>query len=208
MSARVSGEARPDFDEEARKLWRRLNLPESGPELGSRFNEADVVWAHPKTRALFFIGDISIASSRESLREKRITNIVNCQEEGSENFFEKDPALSYYRLPITHWQDAPNGRSAMGLLCYLAPFFGWVDERLARGENVMVHCLAGAHRAGTAGTAYVMYKTGLGAKDAVKHVQACREIVEPIYDFADLLRILERSLLELKEKLRSGQPAT
>merc|ERR1719223_1093570 len=123
--------------------------------------------------------DISIASSRESLREKRITNIVNCQEHGSENFFESDPELSYYRLPITHWQDAPSGRTPNGLLCYLAPFFDWVDERLARGENVMVHCLAGAHRAGTAGTAYVMYKTGLSAKDAVRHVQACREIVDP-----------------------------
>ena len=33
------------------------------------------------------------------------------------------------------------------------------------GENVLVHCLAGAHRAGTAGVIAVMYLTGL------RHVQ-------------------------------------
>ena len=42
------------------------------------------------------------------------------------------------------------------------------DEVMCRhvsGENVLVHCLAGAHRAGTAGVIAVMYLTGL------RHVQ-------------------------------------
>jgi protein-tyrosine phosphatase len=32
----------------------------------------------------------------------------------------------------------------------------FIDEALESGKNVMVHCLAGAHRAGTTGVSYMM----------------------------------------------------
>eukprot|EP00406_Dinophysis_acuminata_P043591 CAMPEP_0179311528 /NCGR_PEP_ID=MMETSP0797-20121207/52735_1 /TAXON_ID=47934 /ORGANISM="Dinophysis acuminata, Strain DAEP01" /LENGTH=196 /DNA_ID=CAMNT_0021021309 /DNA_START=71 /DNA_END=661 /DNA_ORIENTATION=+ len=184
----------PDYDEEARKLFKQLNLDATGSTKNSAYNDADAVWAHPETRATFFIGNISIASDKKSLLAKRIQNIVNCQDSGSENCFETDPAFSYLRFPISDWQRYRGTRTEQGLLAYMSPLFKWIDSKLEKGENVMVHCLAGAHRAGTAGTAYVMYKTGLPADSAVAAVKRCRPFVEPIYDFKDLLKRLETAL--------------
>jgi len=39
--------------------------------------------------------------------------------------------------------------------------FKFVDSELGAGNAVLVHCLAGAHRAGTAGTACLMHLCGL-----------------------------------------------
>jgi len=55
----------------------------------------------------------------------------------------------------------------------------------------MVHCLAGAHRAGTTGVSYVMKAAGLSFKDALKITQQRRPIVQPIGGFDELLRNLE-----------------
>jgi protein-tyrosine phosphatase len=41
-------------------------------------------------------------------------------------------------------------------LNFFKPCHDFIDEALKRGENVMVHCLAGAHRAGTTGVSYMM----------------------------------------------------
>jgi protein-tyrosine phosphatase len=35
--------------------------------------------------------------------------------------------------------------------------FDFVESELLAGRNVLIHCLAGAHRAGTAGTSCLMY---------------------------------------------------
>lgn len=198
------GGVRPDYDDEARKLFRQLNLPETGSTRQSSYNDADAVWAHPTSGAFFFIGNLSIAQNKADLEAKGIRNIVNCQEADSQNFHERDRNFSYKRFAITHWKASPGVDSNDGLLAYMAPYFDWVDARMERGENVMVHCLAGAHRAGTAGIAYVMHKTGLSAADAIRAVKARRPFVDPIYDFADLLKRLEKAKVEVPtEQLRN-----
>ena len=57
-----------------------------------------------------------------------------------------------------------------GVRRYFAPFFTWVDRAIEGGGNVLIHCLAGAHRAGTSGVAYLMHRTKLPAIDAIKLV--------------------------------------
>mmetsp|Transcript_690 Transcript_690/g.2187 ORF Transcript_690/g.2187 Transcript_690/m.2187 type:complete len:201 (+) Transcript_690:29-631(+) len=192
--------AQPDYDEEARKLWLTLNLPDSGSSTGSAYNDADAVWAHPETKAVFYIGNISIAQSKKDLLAKGIRSVVNCQEAGSVNFHEGDPVFTYKRFPISHWQRDPQTQTDEGLLLYMENLFQWIDARLEKGENVMVHCLAGAHRAGTSGVAYVMYKTGFNAHQALAAVKSIRPFVEPIYDFATLLKRLERAMQDRKAK--------
>jgi protein-tyrosine phosphatase len=153
------------------------------------------VYRHPNG-ACFFIGNQSIASNKEALKNLKIFKIVNCQEPQAKNVHENDPYFEYMRpnFSISLWQYNPKNRTPEGLLEYMSNLFQWVDQRLDKGHNVMVHCLAGAHRAGTAGTAYVMYKGGLDKKSALTAVQACRPFVDPIYDFKDLLEILEVAL--------------
>ena len=39
----------------------------------------------------------------------------------------------------------------------MSKLFDFVDKATAEGHGVLIHCLAGAHRAGTAGVAYIMH---------------------------------------------------
>ena len=54
-----------------------------------------------------------------------------------------------------------------------------VQAALDRGENVLVHCVAGAHRAGTAAVAFVMWARALGYGEALTAVQGRRPEVAP-----------------------------
>lgn len=193
-SGSTSPRAEPDFDEEARRLFKWLSLPESGSTEASVYNDADIVWRHPETDAQFFIGSVSLAHSRAKLERLDLHCIVNCQELTSENYHEDDPNFKYLRFNIAHWQRAHGVGTNEGLLAYMQEYFDWVDGRLSNGENVLVHCHAGAHRAGTAGTAFVMYKTGMDCFTALRAVQARRPFVEPIGHFADLLERLSVAL--------------
>ena len=44
---------------------------------------------------------------------------------------------------------------------FFRPLFEFVTSNLEAGNNVLIHCLAGAHRAGTAGVACIMHLCGL-----------------------------------------------
>ena len=96
--------------------------------------------------------------------------------------------MSYYRFPINLWMQnvtrctpgpsnhrplragAPEpGAGYMrstpeSILEFLKPFVDFVDEAVNSGRSVLVHCVAGAHRAATAGCLLLMHYHQLGAK--------------------------------------------
>ena len=153
----------------------------------------------------FFIGNIRAAASLETLRANNITHIINAQDLDSENFHERTKGeegesgeFTYLRFPIAHWWRAPEMGTHAGVRAFYAPLFTFAESALKRGENVMVHCLAGAHRAGTSGISLVMYFMNLSAPQAVGYVRERRPIVDPIGSFPDLLRRLEKALREKK----------
>lgn len=148
----------------------------------------------------FFIGNIRAAASLETLREHNITHIINAQDVDSENFHEHTNGgeFTYLRFPIAHWWRAPDVATPAGVRAFYAPLFSFAERALQRGENVMVHCLAGAHRAGTSGISLVMYFMNLSAPQAVGYVRERRPIVDPIGSFPDLLKRLEKALREKK----------
>ena len=57
------------------------------------------------------------------------------------------------------------------------------DGATEAGGSVLVHCLAGAHRAGTAGTSIVMYKGGMRLKPALRTSKMLRSAVSACYAF-------------------------
>mmetsp|Transcript_94556 Transcript_94556/g.282372 ORF Transcript_94556/g.282372 Transcript_94556/m.282372 type:complete len:259 (-) Transcript_94556:96-872(-) len=181
-----------DYNEEARRLLARLELRETDYRIP---RDADAVLEHP-SGAKFFIGNESIASKKDELLRRGITKIVNCQEPSARNFHEADGRFEYLRFPIAFWKQSPETATPEGLLQYMERgLFNWVDTRLRDGHNVMVHCLAGAHRAGTSGVAYVMHARGLDFPTALREVQDRRDIVDPIFDFKTLLEMLEAALV-------------
>ena len=65
------------------------------------------------------------------------------------------PIGAHYRCPI-------DLDSNEGTLRYFNPYFKFLEDVVNNGQNVLVHCLAGCHRAGTSGVAWLMYKENLG----------------------------------------------
>lgn len=76
---------------------------------------------------------------------------------------------------------------------YFEPLFAFVEQELAAGNNVLIHCLAGAHRAGTAGVACLMHLCDLEPSTAITIAQTARPAINPIGDFPKLLAALDKA---------------
>ena len=63
-----------------------------------------------------------------------------------------------------------------------------------KGGNVLIHCLAGAHRAGTTACSWLIHADNLPASDAIKLGQSRRSAINPICDFTDMLNMLRSGL--------------
>ena len=181
--------------------------------LGSRFTYQNLncIFTHPKSGAKVFIGNLSAANTKSELEENNITRVVNCQEPSSRNFFEGQPNYQYYRFNIACYRvhEWLNGllpgnmkpESTSEALAFFLDYFEWVDKCMEDGKSVLVHCFAGAHRAGTAGIGYYMWRKSLengGTKvdhlRCIADVKQIRPIVNPIGQFTPLLAKLERGI--------------
>ena len=77
--------------------------------------------------------------------------------------------------------------SSRGAHLYFAPVMHWIDTATKNGRNVLIHCLAGAHRAGSTAVAFLMHAEGLGVREAVTQAKRCRPCIDPIGGFPGLL---------------------
>ena len=174
---------------------------------GYRFTYQNLscIYTHPKTGAKVFIGNLSAANTKSELDDHNITRIVNCQEPESRNFFENDSKFQYFRYNIASchahtFNDFQKDASNEALIFFL-DYFEWVDKNMEEGKSVLVHCLAGAHRAGTAGIGYYMWRkshenggTKVDHTQCISEVKEIRPIVNPIGQFTPLLAKLERGI--------------
>jgi len=73
------------------------------------------------------------------------------------------------RFPIgNHYSSPFDLRTTEGILRFLNPLISFVESVTDNGHNVLIHCLAGAHRAGTSGIVWLMYVHQLKAAEAIK----------------------------------------
>ena len=75
---------------------------------------------------------------------------------------------------------------------FVQPLFDFVGEALENGQSVLVHCLAGAHRAGTSGILCLMQFGGLPLERAIETAKAARPCIQPIGGFPQLLNHYDR----------------
>ena len=159
-----------DYDEEARKIFKQLGLPdprentqkEKSDEWANWYGMPSVVYVHPRTGAKFYIGDESAAGNLDCLVKNKIFHIVNAQGDRGRCYHEKDKRFQYLRFAISNSQNYPDIETPEGVLKFFAPTHCFIEENLEAGNNVMVHCMAGAHRAGTTGVSYLMRAGRMG----------------------------------------------
>eukprot|EP00756_Hemistasia_phaeocysticola_P034500 Hpha_TRINITY_DN16523_c8_g1::TRINITY_DN16523_c8_g1_i1::g.137072::m.137072 len=194
-----------DYAEAGKKLLERVNLGEQGaPE---RYSPCDPLWRHPESGATMYVGGQRVASDREELRKLNITRIVNCQDRDGRNYFQSDPDLEYLQFEIGTWRSVTTATDGgPGTWKYFEPVFRFVSDNLTAGQNVLVHCLAGAHRAGTCGIALLMLFCRWDSKEATSAAQRLRPAIMPIGGFPILLAALDRAKVGTERRLSTVLP--
>ena len=176
------GPAEHDYSAEARKLFATLGEGDS-----ASYHDMDALWRDPTTGGIIFVGNESAARGPLSyFKAADITHVVNATDD-LPNFC--DGGVKYMRFHAAHhMRYSGDSRS---LLDFVTPLFRFVDEALSAGNNVLVHCLAGAHRAGTTGCLLLMWKEALSAEDATALAQQRRPVINPIGTLPQLLARFE-----------------
>jgi len=182
-----------DYEERGKLLLEALRR-ELSVRSPVHYHDLDCVHDEGGTTGKVYIGNLTSAQSSKILQEHKITCVVNCQDSSSENFFEKDPQFRYLRFPVSFWARAKQMNTDEGILTFFSEFFNFIDRKTKEGHNVLIHCLAGAHRAGTAGVAYCMYKKRMKFRQALAHCKGIRPIVDPFGQLEELLGRLEHAL--------------
>jgi hypothetical protein len=178
-----------DFDNEAKLLFESLGLDASGQGHvhHDKYCSINQIYSGGEGKGTIFVGNKNAASTRAMLKKDSITHIVNCTKL-LPNYFEAEAGMSYLRFEINLWMQRVNG-TPESILHFLKPFFDFVDRAVDSGRSVLVHCVAGAHRAGTAGCLLLMHYHQLAAKDATTCMRSLRPVTEPK---GALLQLLER----------------
>lgn len=189
-----------DFDAEGRALWARLNLDKSAVS-GRQWNPLDPIWRHPTTGGTIYVGNQSAAENLRLLQSLGINSVVNCTAgQGSSQIPNyHDGKLKYYRFPISYWSSYVKPNDDESVSAFLNPVFTFIDEALASGGNILVHCLAGAHRAGTTGILCLMNYAELDPVSAIRLAKTCRPVIDPIAHLPELLHRFHRIKLAQME---------
>lgn len=197
--------ARRDYNEEGRKLIASFGMTPAA----NAYNDKDPLYKDPSTGGIIYVGNETAARGPvDKLLSAGITHVVNCTDD-MKNFCEvpatsaphpkaDEPRIQYLRFNVAYWQDAGEGNrpqpaSQTQIVAFMRTLFAFVDGALAKGESVLVHCLAGAHRAGTTGCLLLMYKHKLGAQDAIKAAKSLRPIINPIGGLPGFLLFYQRN---------------
>mmetsp|Transcript_8545 Transcript_8545/g.14882 ORF Transcript_8545/g.14882 Transcript_8545/m.14882 type:complete len:435 (+) Transcript_8545:67-1371(+) len=180
----------------AAKTLRDQESLEANPEnsTSKRYHSIDCVYEDKKTGGKVYVGGHVAAKNLKLLQKYKISKIVNCQDITSENFFEERNGFGYLRFPLTSWSSAPNAATNAGVLRFFNPLFRFVDGALDKGDNVLIHCFAGAYRSGTAAAAVLMHRTTYSSTEALRELQRKRPVVNTILDLGELLTRLDCAL--------------
>uniref|UniRef100_A0A6U5B349 protein-tyrosine-phosphatase n=1 Tax=Hemiselmis andersenii TaxID=464988 RepID=A0A6U5B349_HEMAN len=182
-----------DFDQEAEDLFKSLNLPPGGKGGGNeRYRPLDAIWRHPRTGGTIFVGNVEAASNMDVLKNNRITYVVNCTD-SMPLYHEKTGKIRYHRFDIAGWwRHLGKGFGNEATKEFIKPVFTFIGDAVSQGNNVLVHCLAGAHRAGTTGCACLMHYGGLSVGSSIAAAKKLRPVIDPIGGLPELLAKIEK----------------
>jgi len=137
-----------------------------------------------------YLGNIIDATSQDKLTKHAITHILPV---GSSNHplynsaVKKMKDVIYYPkyINITDFQTE-------NILEHLPDAVRFIDESIANGGNILVHCAAGVSRSATVVIAYLMWKNKWERSKAEQFVRSHRHIICPNYGFKEQLVMFEK----------------
>jgi protein tyrosine/serine phosphatase len=189
-----------NFDDEAYALFKKLNIDPSTKN-NSNYNWTDPIWRHPEGGGTIYVGNQPAAESITYLNQINVTHIVNCTYGASKIPDFHKGRLAYYNFTISHWTEKTNSTNA-SIFAFADPLFAFIDNAISNGKNVMIHCLAGAHRAGTTGCLCLMHFANLDVKSAIRTAKQCRYIIDPI---GHLPEFLHRYQIALASRIKKEE---
>jgi len=190
---RKGGSASVDFTQEAFKVMSRTNI--KNPHL-------DPIYKSP-TGSIIYCGDYHVASDIQALRKHNIKYVVNCTRPSPSgelpNYHEGRGDISYFNFPIANWQKSVQHKGKKTMIDSSAPdvyqffqrLFQFLDRAMASGSNVLVHCLAGCHRAGSTCVGILMHYEDQSLDDAIIAAKISRPIIDPIGCLPELLQLFQ-----------------
>lgn len=200
-----------DFHAEGENVISKLNLS-AGIENGQRNIHLDALFKAPNNKSIIYCGDYHAASDLSLLKKFNINYIVNCTRPCPSgelpNYHEGVVGYKYFNFPIAIWQACVatpgNKRGKYGEnLPEVAVWFGglvaFIDDAIANGQCILIHCLAGAHRAGSTSIALLMHYANLDYEQALIVAKICRPIIDPIGNLPTLLRMYDSQRVRPKD---------
>jgi hypothetical protein len=142
------------------------------------WNDIDAIYKHPIGKGTIFVGNKIAAENLTLLKQLKVTRVINCTFDNLSvpNFYEKH--FKYYNFAIRNWNKYITSANSK-ILEFIYPVFRFINYAIENGENVLIHCYLGAHRAGTLATASLMYYENLDVVTAISKVKTLRPIINP-----------------------------
>lgn len=137
-----------------------------------------------------WIGSAGDSKSLAFMRAHDVRLVVNCSRDLPCRFGKE---VAYVRVPVN---DAPDDLHEQATMLECLPkAVQAIDRTLRAGHAVLVHCYAGMQRSAAVAAAYLMWKLGYGAKQAMRRINAQkRETFYPRPSFVVALAQWERAL--------------
>ena len=154
-------------------------------------------------------GGRDIPGDEDWLLAQNIKLVVNCTSNLAMPAWVGAPSTpSWVRFPGTGAITRPDS-SVGSLSSFWASLWREVDQAKEAGGSILIHCNAGAHRAGLVGSSIAMRELGLKPKDAVAHVRKRRVVTHVTGDlFATLASLaVDMSLRAPASAASSAAPA-
>jgi len=180
--------------EEGKALLQRLANHGKAGALGggSRWNTMDAIWSDPVGKGVIYVGNQTAAQSLPLLREHGVTHVLNCTHGDYKIPDFHAGTLKYMTLPISDFSSLVKNTDA-SMHEFMDPVWAFIDSATRSGNSVLVHCLAGAHRAGTTGVACLIHYERMSVPTAVATAKSLRSAIDPIGRFPDFLRRLHKA---------------
>lgn len=131
-----------------------------------------------------WLGSFASACDREALKKRNITRIITAAYDVGA-VFPRDTEIIYLNIPVI---DDPSEEIAK----HFDKAVDFIEESIAAGRGVLVHCIMGVSRSSTLLCAYLMKKRLMTLMMAVEFIKAKRPKAEPNEGFLRQLLEYER----------------